>query len=234
MPEAPTVDGSVGEWDGQLTQVGDEPVSVASLPTDSLLYVAVLVQDRALVRSIAANGLVLWVDPSGTQRRTYGVQYPIGLRRQQAGQTADPEAATPEGLDAVSLSELEVVRGDTSRHRIPARFSSGLRGQATLDPSALVYELAIPVASSSSSAAASRQHGLRASLNGPVGIGVQIPEPDDESQILDQGPDRTSVVGAGRRRRGGGRRRAPPPQQSGAPEMPSLDLWINVVPNNSQ
>jgi hypothetical protein len=229
MTEAPSVDGSLEEWDGQLSQVGDEAVSVASAPTDSLLYVAVLVQDRALVQSIAANGLVLWVDPSGKQRRTYGVQYPLGLRRQQARQDErGTEASAGEGLDAVSLSELEVVRGDTSRHRIPAQFSSGLRGHATLDPSALVYELAIPVGSAQG---ASQQHGLRASLDGPVGLGLQIPQPDEEPEIQDRGQTTPSVTGSGgRRRRPGGRRRTPPPQQSPSSERPSLDVWMRVVP----
>ncbi len=235
MTEAPSVDGSLEEWDGQLSQVGEEPVSVATVPTDSVLYVAVLVQDRALVQSISRDGLVLWVDPSGGQRRAYGVQYPLGLRRQQAGQGGtEGEMSAAEGLDAVSLSELEVVRGDTSRHRIPAQFSSGLRGRATLDPSALVYELAIPVDPDAAAASSARQHGLRSSLTGPVGLGLQIPEPDEESEIQDQGQGTPSVTGAGGRRRRGGRRQAPPPRQSSSSERPSLDLWMRVGPNNRQ
>lgn len=234
MDGRPSVDGSIEEWGERLTPVDDASVSVAAHPTDSLLYVALLVQDRALVRSLAVNGLVVWVDPSGGQRRAYGVQYPLGLRRQRAGQ----QAAAPEqgpaseqsavGLDDVSLAELEVVRGDTARRRIPARFSSGLRGKAVLDPSSLIYEVAIPIGASSDG---SRAHGLRTALSGPVGLGLEIPEPEEEEEetTANQGGNIGSVTGRrGRRRRRRQRRRRQQRQQQSGPQFATLDLWMTV------
>ena len=229
MTEPPAVDGSIEEW-GELTPVDGPSVSVAAHPTDSLLYVALLVQDRALVRSLAVNGLVVWVDPSGGQRRAYGIQYPLGLRRQRAGQV---QAQSPErsavGLDDVALTELEVVRGDTARQRIPARFSSGLRGKAVLDPSSLIYEVAIPVGASPDGARAT--HGLRASLDGPVGLGLEIPEPeeDDDETNVNQGGNIGSVTGRrGRRRRRRQRRRRQRQRQQSGPQFATLDLWMTV------
>jgi hypothetical protein len=227
MDGRPAVDGSIEEWGGRLTPVDGSSVSAAAYPTDSLLYVALLVQDRALVRSLAVNGLVLWVDPAGGQRRAYGVQYPLGLRRQRAGQ---PQAPAPEeggaGLDDVSLAELEVVRGDTARRRIPARFSSGLRGKAVLDPSSLIYEVAIPVGASSGR---DRTHGLRASLSGPVGLGVEITEPeDDDEATVNQGESIGSVTGRRGRRGRRRRRRQRQRQQSSGPQFATLDLWMTV------
>ena len=229
MTEPPAVDGSIEEW-GELTPVDGPSVSVAAHPTDSLLYVALLVQDQSLVRSLAVNGLVVWVDPSGGQRRAYGIQYPLGLRRQRAGQV---QAQSPErsavGLDDVALTELEVVRGDTARQRIPARFSSGLRGKAVLDPSSLIYEVAIPVGASPDGARAT--HGLRASLDGPVGLGLEIPEPeeDDDETNVNQGGNIGSVTGRrGRRRRRRQRRRRQRQRQQSGPQFATLDLWMTV------
>lgn len=230
MTGPPAVDGSIEEWGERLTPVDGPSVSAAALPTDSLLYVALLVQDRALVRSLAVNGLVVWVDPAGGQRRAYGIQYPLGLRRQRAGQA---QAAGPEqgaaGIDDISLAELEVVRGDSTRQRIPARFSSGLRGKAVLDPSSLIYEVAIPVGASPDAARAT--HGLRASLDGPIGLGLEIPEPeeDDDETTAAQGGNIGSVTGRrGRRRRRRQRRRRQRQRQQSGPQFATLDLWMTV------
>lgn len=238
MAGRPSVDGSIEEWGERLTPVDGSSVSVAAHPTDSLLYVALLVQDRALVRSLAVNGLVVWVDPAGGQRRAYGVRYPLGLRRQRAGQQAassSEEGPASEqsaaGLDDVSLTELEVVRGDTARQRIPARFSSGLRGKAVLDPSSLIYEIAIPVGAASGGA---RAHGLRTALSDPFGLGLEIPEPEEEEETTaNQGENIGSVTGRrGRRRRRQRRRRQQRQQQSG-PQFATLDLWM-TVPSGAQ
>jgi len=233
MAGRPSVDGSIEEWGERLTPVDGSSVSVAAHPTDSLLYVALLVQDRALVRSLAVNGLVVWVDPAGGQRRAYGVQYPLGLRRQRAGQqpaTSGQGPASeqgPAGLDDVSLTELEVVRGDTARQRIPARFSSGLRGKAVLDPSSLIYEVAIPVGAAPGGA---RAHGLRTALSDPVGLGLEIPEPEEEEETTaNRGENIGSVTGRrGRRRRRRQRRRRQQRQQQSGPQFATLDLWMTV------
>jgi hypothetical protein len=121
------------------------------------------------------------------------------------------------------------VRGDTARQRIPARFSSGLRGKAVLDPSSLIYEVAIPVGASPDGARAT--HGLRASLDGPVGLGLEIPEPeeDDDETNVNQGGNIGSVTGRrGRRRRRRQRRRRQRQRQQSGPQFATLDLWMTV------
>ena len=67
LSQAPSVDGTLSEWDGGLTRVGDRSVSMSAAPTDSLLYLAVVISDQSLVRSVAEKGLVVWVDPTGKQ-----------------------------------------------------------------------------------------------------------------------------------------------------------------------
>jgi hypothetical protein len=232
--EAPSVDGALGDWGGNLTYVEDRPVSMSALPTDSLLYVALNIQDRGLIRSIAANGLVVWIDPAGGQQRTYGIQYPLGLRAQRVGTGASGSESSGEAgsaIQKVNLSELVVMWGDSTRRRIPADFSSGLRARATLNPGSLIYELAIPVGGAPSGTAG-REHGLDVPLGRTVGIGLKTPDPEDEDTDIaapNTGvPSVTGRPGRGRTRRGrrGRQQRQRQPQRA---EIPRLDLWTKVV-----
>jgi len=236
MSEAPSVDGRIDEWGGNLDYLDDEPVAMSASPTDSLLYVAIVIQDRALIRTVAANGLIVWVDPTGGQKRGYGIQYPVGLRAQRAGQRETSSEASGQparGLDQINLSELNVVWHDSTRRRLPAHFSSGLRAKATLDPGSLIYELAIPVGEGAGGSAR-RKHGLPSSLRSAVGIGLQTPEPGDGDADLSM-PDRgipsvTGRPGQGRTRRGRrGQRRQTPEKPDQDEQIPTLDLWTKVV-----
>lgn len=235
----PTIDGALSEWGGALTYVDDGTVSMNVVPTDSLLYVALSTQDQRLIRSVAKNGLIVWVDPRGGTQRTYGIQYPLGLRAQRAGRrgprgsgTAGASRATAT-LDELALKELDVIRHDSTRIRIPAKFSSGLRAQATIDRGALVYELAIPV-NAASGAATERSHGLRTPLGSTIGIGLQTPEPDEARNV--QMPDQGVPSVTGRRRgnqrgrRGRQRQQRRPVQEA---DLPTLDLWTRVVTSGS-
>jgi len=236
MAEAPVVDGALDEWGGTLTYVDDQPVSISAVPTDSLLFLAVSIQDRRLTRAVAAKGLIVWVDPAGGQKHAYGIRYPLGLRGQRgpsstpAGGASQPGSASQAtiGLDDVSLSELEVLRHDSTRVRIPAHYSSGLRAKATLNRGSLVYELAIPVGGDET-----ESHGLRASLGRSLGIGLETPEADESNIEL---PDRNTPSVTGRR--GGRGRRTPrmgqrrqnqPARSAQGTELAELDMWTTVV-----
>lgn len=235
MAEAPIVDGALDEWGGTLTYVDDQPVSISAVPTDSLLFLAVSIQDRRLMRAVAAKGLIVWVDPAGGQKHTYGIRYPLGLRGQRGpsspaagggSQPGRPSQATI-GLEDVSLSELEVLRHDSTRARIPAHYSSGLRAKATLNRGSLVYELAIPVGGDGTTG---RRHGIRATLGSSVGIGLETPETDEANIEL---PDRNMPSVAdrrGRRTPPTGQRRQPRPGASSSErELAELELWTTVV-----
>lgn len=233
MSQAPSIDGALDDWDGELSYVDDQPVSVGVVPTDSLLYVAVAIQDAPLIRSVVTNGLIVWVDPAGGQERTYGIQYPLGLQTQQSGEGAaqTSDAASPSGIDDVSLSELAVLRGDSMRQRIPARFSSGLRAEVTLNPGSLVYELAVPVGKQGADVGEeARRYGVQAALGETVGIGLETPESDDDGLELpeEQGGSVTGQPGQGRTQPGRQQGRQPEPSPP-SEDVPTLDVWMRVV-----
>lgn len=234
VSEEPVIDGALDEWGRSLDYVDDRPVSMSVRPTDSLLYVAISIQEQPLVRSVVEKGLIVWVDPTDSQEQTYGIRYPLGLRMQRAERTrgeASESGPSVADLEDLFLSELEVLRGD-ARARIPAQFSSGLRAKMTLGQGSLVYELAVPVNEPASPDA----HGLRAPLSGSVGVGLQTPSEDDETvSVAPAPPSAGTPSGRGRPPRGGqrggrrGRRggQQPPPPPS-TPDRPELDLWTTI------
>ncbi|PSQ65790.1 MAG: hypothetical protein BRD32_03730 [Bacteroidetes bacterium QH_2_64_74] len=214
LSQAPTVDGTLSDWEGTLTRVGDESVSMSVFPSDSTVYLALLIPDQSLIRAVAEQGLVVWVDPSGGQAHTYGVRYPLGLRAQRAERSAGAPTSNSSQrslvLDDLLPSDLAVIRNDTVRHRMPAGLSS------------------------------ERQHGLHAPLGDAVAVGLETPDPEDDTDLLDRSQGIPSVTGRGGRGRRGrsprgrrrGRRGQPSSPSSQAPEQPTLDLWTRVVVAN--
>ncbi len=237
LSQSPSVDGTLSEWGGGLTRLGDRPVSMSVAPTDSLLYLAVVISDQTLIRSVAEKGLIVWVDPTGKQQHTYGVQYPIALRAQRAAQKkADASAPGGSGrsatLEQLFPSDLAVIRNDTIRHRVPSRLSSALQAHATLNTGSLIYEVAIPLnQSAGGSSTDSWKHGLRTPLSRTIAIGLETPESGDESSLQGRSEGIPSVTGQGRRGRSprGRRGRRQGQQNTSSPDRPTLNLWTKVV-----
>lgn len=242
LSQAPTIDGKISEWGGALSRIGDHSVSMGAAPTDSLLYVAVVISDRALIRSVAEKGLVMWVDPTGKDQHTYGVQYPIALSAQRAAQkTAEASSPGASGgsstLGQLFPSDLTIIRNDTIRHRMPSRFSSALQARATLNTGSLIYEIAIPVNPSTADPSTDDwKHGLHTPLGQTLAIGLETPDSGEGSELIGRAQGIPSVTGQGGRRRsprGRPRSRQPPPNSSSL-ERPTLDLWTRIVVANSQ
>lgn len=238
LSQEPVVDGTLSEWDGTLRRVGDSPVSMSVATTDSLLHVAVLIPDREMIRSVSEHGLIVWVDPAGTQTHTYGVQYPLALRAQRAPQKSasdSPESGAGSRLDQLFPSDVALIRNDTIRRRMPARLASGLQVHASMETGSLIYELAIPVSGAGGPRGADDSDlGLHASLGPTLMVGVETPSEED-SKFVGRRRGIPSVTGRGRgrrgrtprgRRRGRKRQQSPPTQQASGP---TLDVWAEIA-----
>lgn len=237
LSQAPTVDGTISEWGGALTRVGKQSVSISAVPTDSVLYLAIVIPDRSVIRSVAENGLIVWVDPTDQQAHTYGVRYPLGLRAQRAQRAASGGSEEGPGqlaLENLFPSDLAIIRNDTVRHRMPAGLSSALKVQATLNTGSLIYEMAVPVSPSGGAATGdARQHGLHTPLGRSLSVGLVTPDPDDESTLMPSSQGIPSVTGrGGRRRTPRGRQRGRQRNQPASPvrsrDESRLDLWTRV------
>lgn len=231
LSQAPAIDGALSEWGGTLTRVDDSRVSMSVVPTDSVFYMALLIPEQDLIRAVVKNGLIVWVDPSDSQAHTYGVQYPLGLRAVQRSKATSTKSEGGASLDDLFPSDLAIIRNDTIRHRMPAGLSSDLRVQATLNTGSLVYEIAIP-RSGSDGMGDAQKHGLLEPMGSAVAVGIETPDPEEDSDRFAQSPGIPSVTGRGRRgrtRRGRRGRRQQRQRPSPSVDAPRLDLWARVV-----
>jgi hypothetical protein len=72
------VDGINKEWDALSTIAKDVRFSMAARNDDRRLYIALVTSDRATAMQAVNEGLIVWVDPAGGSKKTFGLQYPLG------------------------------------------------------------------------------------------------------------------------------------------------------------
>jgi hypothetical protein len=186
----PEVDGSVSDWEGAVQPVEERDGLALGVTNDGeALYVSLIVRDQELVRQIARDGLVLWLDPEGGKRQQVGVQYPLGLAATM-GPGARGRMETMGGVDArsgarenpgglrealrerflASLDELMLLReGEATGARIPTPAPTGLSASATMEFGEMIVEYRIPLGDGLGGS-------LAAAPGAQIGVGLVTPE----------------------------------------------------------
>src|SRR5690349_5106334 len=73
------IDGDNGEWPGPLTPIEENhPVLTAAINDGQFLYVLLSTADTTSRRQILRQGLIVWFDPSGGDKKHFGLKYPVG------------------------------------------------------------------------------------------------------------------------------------------------------------
>lgn len=73
------IDGKTDDWIGKLYVVEGERVSLGILNDNDYLYICLMAQDNETKSQILTNGLTVWLDPAGGQKKTLGIRYPVGI-----------------------------------------------------------------------------------------------------------------------------------------------------------
>ena len=74
------IDGDYGEWKGPLVQVeAKEAITAAALNDGQFLYMVLSTSDPAVRTQILRQGLVLWFDPAGGDKKHFGLKFPVGI-----------------------------------------------------------------------------------------------------------------------------------------------------------
>src|SRR3954468_3042011 len=73
------VDGSPTEWTGPLAPFNDAPLSMAAVNDGDALFLVLTASDPAVRRQIMRQGLIVWFDGSGKDKKKFGVKFPIGV-----------------------------------------------------------------------------------------------------------------------------------------------------------
>jgi hypothetical protein len=80
------IDGDNGEWPGPLVAVEENhPLLTAAVNDGQSLYIVLSTSDPALRRQIFRQGLIVWFDPSGGDKKHFGLKYPVGVPPEEGG-----------------------------------------------------------------------------------------------------------------------------------------------------
>ena len=222
------VDGQHGDWEGAMTFMEKENVSVGLFNDDEFVYVCLVSGDRQIRSQIMNLGLTLWFDPKGGKNKTFGIRFPLGLQEfgmPLRGRGNERDMERFQVLFEESLSELEILGPDEDdRFRLGVMGARGIEVDAAISSGTLVYELKVPLKTSER-----YEFAIGAEAGGVVGVGLETGEFDREMMRERMGGSRPPGGMGGRR--GGGRRGGSRGGGfgGGRPEMPEpLKVWANA------
>ncbi len=209
-----TIDGSTSDWPDSSWGEKDG-LRFAVMNDDANVYVVLVVAKPDLRRQIMFRGLTLWFDPLARGKKTIGVHYPLGMGRAPARPVQGEQF--PQGgqgqmeFDYISPLEQGPVR-------VPLLAAKGIGLKINNEQESLVYEMKIPLRSSSE-----QPYSVEAAPGAKISVGFDVGgfEPGSE-------PAGGPAAGGGGRR-GGGRGPAPGggPTRGGMSIEP-LEVWATV------
>jgi hypothetical protein len=175
------VDGNHGEWAGPLVQVDDKvPVTVAAMNDGQFLYVVLSASDPATRRQILRQGLIVWFDPNGGDKKHFGLKFPVGIPfdemgRGRGGRERGSRSSDPGGdseLDPTDRLEVYGPKKDDARSFV-STMAPGIAVKIGQVEGSLVYELKVPIQSSSE-----LPYAIEAKAGALVGFGLETPKMD--------------------------------------------------------
>lgn len=216
------IDGDSGDWQGPFVPFDDKhPVAIGATNDGTFLYVVLTASEQTARMQIMRDGLIVWFDPAGGDKKHFGVKFPVGIDiaagrdgfgrgrsrgedprdrprstgdepGQEPGQRA-PGFEPPNRLEVLGPNKDD-VRSFT-RDRAP-----GIEARIAQVEGALVYELKVPLAPTSD-----YPYAIGSKPGAAIGIGLETPK--RETAARGAGPGGGfggGGMGGGGRRRGGG------------------------------
>ena len=216
-------------------------VAVSMCHDDEFVYVCLTTDDPQTQRQIMGGGLTVWFDPSGSDDKTFGINFPLprngpGPRRSFDNETKKDANGNQLTIDQ-SLFDMEVVGPkETDRYRLSVINTEGILAHLERSKDGLmIYELQVPLKKSSSRPNAIEPKKDFVGLGfetGPVQGGAERPRAEQGGRSGGYGGGDSSPgggMGSGRRGGGGGRGRGQGGSSSGSAKAPEpVKLWWKV------
>jgi hypothetical protein len=181
-----TIDGDNGEWPGPLVPVDEhQRLDAAAANDGQFLYLVLTTSDATLRAQIMGQGLIVWFDPGGGDKKVFGIKFPVGMAsgdmpgRGRGFHRPDPSGAgsgqgDPSGR-AVTLeppNRLEVFGPEKDdAHSFVADKAPGLSVKVGQVEGALVYELKVPLVHTGE-----LPYAIDAKNGAPIGLGFETPK----------------------------------------------------------
>jgi hypothetical protein len=189
------VDGSAGEWNGLTAALTGAKVSAGLANDGERLYVCLLASDPQTREQILRRGLIIWFDPAGGTRKTFGIKFPVGLlevAEGRSGMRAGRSTAKkpPEPIEIVSRLEVLGPRKD-DRRSLVLDMVPGISVTIGQPEGMLVYELSVPLERT-------QDHPYAIGTKPGSIIGVGLATPEQERVIVPaESPGRSGSGGRG-------------------------------------
>jgi hypothetical protein len=238
--EAPTVDGKLADWSSPLVTLGSTPLSLGVRNDGQFVYVALASSDQATRMMLGAAGFTVWMDPSGKNKKSFGITVPPtiaggrGMRGRgpgggpppdqlgapaQPGQEGQKEPGQgvpggPGGPAIGAITSIEVLsasKDDKRRFELAYARTIGLDVAARMAEGVLVYELRVPLAVTEA-----QPYGVKSSPGATIGLGIETSQPPEPTGGRFGGAGaKTGTGGDPTGGGGGGRGGLPPPGMGG-------------------
>jgi hypothetical protein len=180
-----TIDGKHDDWLNGLLYFERENISLGLLNDESFMYICMIVENPIIRNQIMRQGFTLWFDPSGGNKRIFGIKFPVGMseeemqmRGMRAGdvpvkprrEEMDPERIRQSMMR--QMTEMEILGpGKDEGVRMPTEEAKGINVTINSSSGTLVYELKIPLGLDEQS-----PYAIGARAGSLVGIRLEIPK----------------------------------------------------------
>lgn len=225
------VDGRIDEWPELVSF--EQGVAVAAFNDETELFVGVATSDAQRRRQLLAAGMIVWLDPKGGKKQSFGIRIPgAGLSRSTGPVGGPPSSDRPdEGTGALNrqmpqpeFTYVEILGpGKDDRRRIELSAESDIAAAGQIDNGTLFFEIKIPLGA----ATGSRPHSLTMALDRPLGLGLETPRL--ESPQRGQRGGQGGLGEMGRRGGGGASGGRGGGMRARSPEQRELKLWTTVT-----
>jgi hypothetical protein len=244
------IDGDSGDWTGPLAPLdGKHPINAAVANDGQSLYLVLSTSDATVRRQIMRQGLTVWFDPSGGQKKHFGIKFPVGFtpdaggrdglggrgRRGGPGGFGRPRGAgegdvpgvtegSRDGPDQAEPSTRLEVYGPAKddAHNFTADAAPGIAVKVGQVEGYVVYELKVPLARTSET-----PYAIEANPGSAIGLGLETQKFERPQRMGGFGGSGGGMGGRGGGigRRGGGTG----DRRNGAFEVPKpLKVWATI------
>ena len=211
------IDGDNGEWPGPLVAVEENhPLLTAAMNDGQYLYLVLSTNDATVRRQIFRQGLIVWFDPSGGDKKHFGVKYPVGVPFEEGGGrggyrrggygggrppsdsgSGDPTHSTPSDPEPIDRLEVYGPQKDDA-HSFVTTMAPGIAVKTGNVEGYAVYELKVPL-----DRTAEAPYAIEAKPGAVIGFGLETPKVEQPSRE-GRGGGGFGGMGGGMGGRGGG------------------------------
>jgi uncharacterized membrane protein YgcG len=204
-----TVDGVPTDWAGPLVPFNDQPVSIAAANDREFLFLILTTSEASARMQIMRQGLVVWFDPGGGDKKHFGIKFPVGGAPEgargghrafgsappQGQSTDDDHPQPPPDAQNEPPNRLEIFGpGKDDARSFTADKAPGIEVKVGQAEGLLTYELKVPLEANDA-----HPYALNAKPGSAIGVGLETPKTE-----MTEGRGRGSGGYGGGGRGGGG------------------------------